>query len=226
MKQTRNSKNQVIIRRLFPLLISGLFMSAVLTLSACSVMDEASHSDDPLVPEPITEVRELTLFMSRSALSGTDFEQYKLIDDTTLFVECGKVKGGRFLPQIQKLYPLEASASETFTESLNALMASKTYQRNRFDAAGTNESIFSPGKFALTFRATNGRDEVTGDITTSVDGVVESKKSGERALFELATRLRKSYSSSEPTCSEEAFYGIPGSVEHLPFQNARSSDDN
>lgn len=201
-------------------------MSALLTLSACAIMDEKIHSDDPLVQEPITEVRELTLFMSRSALSGTDFEQYKLIDDTTLFVECGKVKGGRFLPHIQKLYPMETSASHTLTETLNALMASKTYQRSRFEAAGTNESVFSPGKFVLTFRATNGQEEVTGDITTSLDGVVESKKSGERALFQLATKLRKSYSSSEPTCSEEAFYGIPGSVEHLPFQNARSSDDN
>ena len=226
MKQTINTKNQLITRRLLPLLISGFFMSVLLTLSACSVMDETSHSKESVMREPITAVRELTLFMSRTALSGTDFEQYKLIDETTLFVECGKVKGGRFLPHIQKLYPMETSASHTLSESLNALIGSKTYQRNHFDAAGTNESVFSPGKFVLTFRATNGQEEVTGDITTSLDGVVESKKSGERALFELATKLRKSYSSSEPTCSENAFYGIPGSIEHLPFQNARSSDGN
>ena len=184
----------------------ALLILAIVGLPGCSTVQEA-----PLQPGQISSIRELTLFMSRTSLSSTDFEQYKLLNDETLFVECGEKKGGRFFPTIQKLYAVNKAATNDVKDALAYLVSSKTYQQNRFESPEESDSIFSPGSFSLRFSTESAQGAFTGNLTTTLDSLLDAKSAGEKALFRLAKSIRTSYSSSEPHCGEESFYGIPGS---------------
>ncbi len=184
---------------------NSLFLSLLFVLFGCS-----SATIDG-VPEHIspTEVRSVELFLSRSSMNKTEFEQLKLTAGN-LFAECGQIRAGRFYSESQGLEPLEVSDEQTIKVKATELLALIRENDPQLDGPGNNDSFFDPGQFYLTI---NG-DKSQTSIKTSLDSISEPTTESEKTLHDLATTLRSIAGSS--LCSNRTFYGI--GTEYRPSQ--------
>lgn len=185
-------------------LLTTLAASALLILPGCSTTN--------LSPVEAVQVKELSLLLSRTALSGTDFEQYKLASDGSLFIECGVIKGGRYIPTFQKLDELDDEHKQKLEHALATLLTTTNYQKNSFDSPGKHINIIDRGKFEVTFSADTESGLITNSVQTSLDSVADPTNPGERQLKELATQIRTGVSFYEPICNNREFYGLPGKL--------------
>lgn len=148
--------------------------------------------------------------MSRGSLTGTDFEQFKLLEGGQLFVECGVAKGGRFIPSYQTLDTLSPNNRASVEEQISVLLSTSTYRNNAFDSPGKSNSLFDPGKFELSFRMAERGERKAIDIKTSLDAVSDPTDKAEQALLKIAKLFREGVSTTDALCKNRDFYGIPG----------------
>lgn len=184
------------------ILKSLLCLLCLLTIHGCS--------SSSITPSQELEVSELTLFLTRRSLSGTDFEQYKLGAEGNLFVECGKISGGRFTPTFQKMDKLHSENRENLNNAISRMVNATNYKKKSFDNPGKNSSLFDPGKYKITFSATGTSSPVSGDVFTSLDSITEPTSPAEKELFNIATAIRTGVSFYDPICNNREFFGVPG----------------
>jgi len=154
------------------------------------------------VPPPDTQIASLDLFMTRSSLLSTDFEQYSLSDDG-LFSECGIIDHGRFVAKTQILSDLSSEERAAIVESAYGLQQMLGEKKPSFDPPGTKASPFDPGSFSL--KISLGGEEI--DVKTSFDAVVNGENRPTEKLRTLTKLLR--YSAAEG-CGANTFYGLRG----------------
>lgn len=165
------------------------------TLSACSTIKQAPPSVE-------NEKLSYQLYLSRSSMQGTDFEQYKLTPQG-LFYECGIIHRGRPEVKSQGIQALEGDALQGTRELAQKISADLgTTQPPLFDPPGSNAGFADPGKFLLSL--------VIGDqareVKTSLDGVEKARTRVEGHAKEFAESVRGSVTTS--LCGSHDFYGI------------------
>lgn len=186
-------------------------MRTILIFSLSLVMFGCSSATIEGVPNEITpsEVQSVELFLSRSAMNKTEFEQLKLTSGN-LFAECGLIRAGRFYAQSQGLEPLESNDENLIKEKATHLLSLLRENKPQLDGPGNNDSMFDPGQFFLTIEGKNSQTS----IKTSLDSISEPTTQSEKTLHDLATTLRGVAGSS--LCSNRTFYGI--GQEYRPSQ--------
>lgn len=159
----------------------------------------AGCSNSAPTPAPADfKVSSAELFLARSNLNDVDFEQYK-VDGNKLFVECGKILRGRYIPQQQQVF----SVTPTELESLNqcAWQVSR-YKSESYDKPGDNSSMIDPGQAYLSL----GSSEGSFQIKTSLDAVSAQTTLGDTAMYGIASNLRAL--AGGKLCTLQSFYGV------------------
>lgn len=154
------------------------------------------------MPPPDTQITSLDLFMTRSSLLSTDFEQYSLSEDG-LFSECGVIDHGRFVAKTQILSDLSPEERAAIIDSAYGLQQMLGEKKLTFDPPGTKASPFDPGSFSL--KVSLGGEDI--EVKTSFDAVVNGETRPTEKLRTLAKLLR--YSAAEG-CGANTFYGLRG----------------
>ncbi len=171
-------------------------------LGACS-------SSAPLAPHNITPPSGRTpiieLFLSRSSMTMTEFEQYKL-SSGHLYMECGEVRRGRFIAREQELTPVTNDALAPLHERIADLFASASRTDSTMETPGTNRSLLDPGIFLLSIELEGSG---TKNFKTSLDSVANAEQLLTQSLRKLASLIRGL--RSEIPCGNDSFYGIPRS---------------
>lgn len=154
-------------------------------------------STAPSLP-PDFKFQSIDLFLSRTNLTDTEFEQLKA-DHGKLFVECGKIRRGRFIPQAQNVFPLEPQIENELTQrSWNVLQ----FADRQFDKPGDNSSLFDPGQATLNLVTSTS----TLNLKTSLDAVSSKTGVQETAVYDLVSKMRSA--AGGELCSNKTFYGI------------------
>ena len=167
-----------------------LLIISLLFISACS-SNQASETSAP-VPQHIK------LYISRSSLYNTEFEQYTLSGDI-LFHECGKISNGRHQAGRQGVIKLENLTLEDLAQASAEVNESAMRNKEDLNKSGNNSDLFDPGVFQLEM------DGLNSEIKTSLDSVTAGTGPLERKLRNLAETIRKS--AEEKLCGKE-FYGL------------------
>jgi hypothetical protein len=149
-------------------------------------------------PPPDFRVESADLFLSRANLNETEFEQFK-VDGSKLFVECGKIRRGRFIPQQQQVFPVTA---EELAELSKRAWQVSLYKDQSFDEPGDNSSLIDPGQAYITLGFGNSSLE----IKTSLDAVSSQTSLGETALYSFVSNMRALAGGT--LCATKSFYGI------------------
>jgi len=142
------------------------------------------------------------LFLSRTSLEGTDFEQYKLLP-MGLFMECGTIRRGRSHSSEHDIVRLQPDALQS-----TQVVAAEIFQHMTggdppsADSPGNNSSLIDPGKFLLSVTM-NGK---TARVDTSLDYVQRDKTMLSEQAKKFAQLLRGSLQRSP--CGLADFYGI------------------
>lgn len=187
----------------------GFFIPALfIPLTSCSLSTPKAEGN--------VQVQELSLFMSRKSLSGTEFEQYKLGAGGDLFVECGKILGGRYIPTFQKMSALSPESQKQVNQALSIAVSTEKYKKGAFDKPGANSSFFDPGKFELSFAGSvapaTELQTLSGEVKTSLDSITEPSSVTEKELLKLAAAIRTGVNFYDPICNHREFYGVPGKL--------------
>ncbi len=169
-------------------------------LLSCSPVKTGS----PIVPR----VDSAEIIYSRTSLSGTEFEHYKLTPPL-LYYECGTIR--RSTPNIdqQDVLTLPAEAYEDLAAKVADILSYKTDKNETLPPAGDNSAFSDPGKFSLN---------ISGDTSLDVKGSFDSVSSRQGALaeklFQLVRAVRSTAAESRkaPPCSNAYFFGIPSSL--------------
>jgi hypothetical protein len=180
-----------------------LLLLTTLTFTACSTVVQV-----PVYPDP-APFKELNLLLTRTSASGTEFEQFKLGPEGDLFVECGKIRGGRYYADLQKFGMIPKPLVQDVQQNFLDILSANTFRTHPFDKPGNNSSLFDPGKFTLSFKTPNEKNE----IATSLDAVSEPKGTTEKKLNNIATLLRRSskeVTRGQSMCGNARFFGISG----------------
>lgn len=154
------------------------------------------------LPPPETTLTSLDLFISRSSLLSTDFEQYSLADNG-LFGECGVLEHGRFVPKTQTLSDLTPDKRDALVTTAYGLQQMIDEKHPAFELPGTKASPFDPGTFSL-------KAELGGtpfEVKTSFDSVVNGET---RATEQLRTLAKLVRDSAVDGCGANPFYGLRG----------------
>ena len=191
---------------LYNTLISSILIPTTLILTTLIF---TNCSSSPLAPTTITPVEftELSLFLSRKSLSKTEFEQFTLNNKKELFVECGRIKGGRHLPIIQELGVISQNKYSEIQKSLTMAIQDKPLHSTTFESPGDNDSLFDPGKFIFNYSTKESKEEAK----TSLDAIADADNKVELALLSLTSLIRKNsqtVAGNEPLCGNHSFYGI------------------
>lgn len=145
----------------------------------------------------------IELYLSRSNLSSTEFEQYKL-SAGKLFIECGKIVAGRATPETQALEDASADLLEAAKSAAAEITANDAAG---LEKPGDNSGLADPGLVRLTLAFDDGIET----IRTSLDSVTEPDSSIEREIHSLAVVLRGA--ASESPCGNTEFYGLGSGTE-------------
>lgn len=177
-----------------------LVSTCIIALSGCSLLfDRAPEAEIDLSPVSYQ------LYLTRSSLESTDFEQYKLLS-TGLFFECGSIHRGRSDTKDQGIWQIDPEALRaTQQAAFKILEHMKQMKRDSppaVDVPGTNAGLADPGKFLLTVRS----GDATAELKTSLDYVERDQAiiAGDAKRF--AQLLRSSL--AQPPCGNWDFYGI------------------
>jgi len=179
----------VVLRSVF---LSVLLFGVVLFGAGCSTTPAAAPAEVPL--------ETIELFMSRSTLTETEFEQYKL-SGSRLYHECGEIRRGRFVAEEQEVTSVEAAALghvKRASAELRQMMAAKQWL---LDEPGRSTDLIDPGQLYLTLTFTGEPIKVK----TSLDSISAAGKSAERKIKEIAELLR---AQGGVRCGNRSFYGI------------------
>ncbi len=173
--------------------LTGLFVGGALALlSGCA------PATPPAPPSP--PLKSLDLFMTRSSLTSTEFEQYSLSEDS-LFGECGVVERGKFIAQTQKVAALSPEMSAALAEASCAVLRSIEGRKLSFDPPGTKPSPLDPGAFALK----TGCGDTPVEVKTSFDTVVNGETKQTEALGKLTRLVRL---AAVEGCGGRTFFGL------------------
>ena len=142
----------------------------------------------------------LDLFMSRSSLTETEFEQYSISGDS-LFSECGLVERGRFVAKVQNVTTIAPDTASELVAATFAVHQLVKEKRPSFDPPGTKASPFDPGTYAL--KSSCGGEPL--DIKTSFDAVVNGETKPTAALGKLTKTLRLAAANG---CGGRNFFGL------------------
>jgi len=143
-----------------------------------------------------------TLYVSRSSLTTTEFEQYKLLP-SGLYSECGTIHRGRPETRQQTIEKIDADKvvkSGELARELFGVLSSLDH--SSVDAPGTSSGLADPGKYTLTVQL--GDKKV--DLTTSFD-FVERQRSSISARAYILTQMIRSM-PSRTLCGNQDFFGI------------------
>lgn len=168
-----------------------LFLSAALFFSACSTT---------VVPDRPQDFRftSAELFLSRTNLTETEFEQFNTTPNK-IFVECGRIVRGRFVPLAQNVFGVSEAEQERLREHAWVLLQ---YRDRSFDKPGDNSSMIDPGQLTLTLNTSSG----SAKFNTSVDSVSMQSSKQEAAMYQFVSAMRKAAGSA--LCGNKSFYGL------------------
>ena len=174
----------------------------IITLASVFALFGACSSTIDLTPLA-AELVDVELFMSRGSLTRSDFETYKLQDDS-LFVEYGPIVGGRFKPSSQDFITLTEELQAQLAASARESIELHTSREWMLDEPGRANSFADPGQYFLTVTLEDGSKHT---LRTSLDTVSEPSSALTRQLRDFAIALRAS--APEAPCGNREFYGIP-----------------
>ena len=158
-------------------------------------------SDTSLSNPPTVNVS-YELYMARASLTGTEYEQYKLLP-MGIYQECGIIRRGRSVVTQQGILTLPQSARADMTMLISALSERMlSNPPEHMPEPGNNADMFDPGKFLLTGFA----DGKPLSIKTSFDAVVNGSSEMEQVMARLAETARGI--SEEPPCKNTEFFGL------------------
>lgn len=158
-------------------------------------------SDVPLSVPPAVNFS-YELYIARASLTGTEYEQYKLLP-MGIYQECGLIRRGRSVVGQQGILTLPQSARAEMATLISALSERMlSNPPEHMPTPGTNADMFDPGKFLLTGYA----DGKPLSIKTSFDAVVNGSSELEQAMARLAETARGV--SETPPCKNIEFFGL------------------
>jgi hypothetical protein len=176
--------------RRFPLVV--LFW---VSLSGCFI-------DEALEPSAPVSNLSFELYLSRTALKGSEFEQYRLLP-VGMYAECGVLRKGRAVVVQQGIVDVSDDVREALTERASTIIdRMKKNTPQGLAAPGDNSDLFDPGKFLLGFTG----DGTNTRIDTSLDTVEGSATEREQNLRVFAELVRGILTKAP--CKNEVFYGI------------------
>jgi hypothetical protein len=217
----------IIRRRASPLAPLGT-IAAMLFLGSCSStltaeLGSAPESEGVLAAQssttssPSPENLRLGVYLARGSLFGSpEFEQYR-VSGSSLYVECGIIRGGRAVARAQDLLRLSPGAKEVL-QTLGQDLSSYVEKEKPSLAAPESGSLgfMHPGEATLQF--TQGtlhlKESGLAELKTTVDEVSSASNSSpvRKLVVGLRTIARESLKSKggseEPLCGNTSFYGI------------------
>ncbi|MCB0318787.1 MAG: hypothetical protein KDD56_08515, partial [Bdellovibrionales bacterium] len=132
------------------------------------------------------QIEATEIFMSRSNLTTTEFEHYKL-SNNNLFVECGKLNRGRYFPEQQNVFEVDSSNTKKILDLDRDFITEKVTNHLNLDKPGDNNNLFDPGIFNISI-STNKENF---DTSTSLDTISTPTAKAPKILKKIAAGLRQ-----------------------------------
>ncbi|MBN8549495.1 MAG: hypothetical protein J0M12_09285 [Deltaproteobacteria bacterium] len=170
--------------------------ATLLCLSLCGCFQVFTLEPTPAPTD--FRVVSVELFLARSNLNDVDFEQFK-VDGQKLFVECGKIMRGRYIPQQQQVFSVTPAELETLKQNTWDVTR---FKDNSYDKPGDNSSMIDPGQAYFSINLASESFQ----IKTSLDAVSSKTSLGDTELYALASNLRALAGGT--LCTLQSFYGI------------------
>ena len=176
--------------------------SALLAFGTISTTFSGCFSSDTPLSDPPTTNISYELYMARASLTGTEYEQYKLLP-MGMYQECGILRRGRSVVTQQDILALPQSVRGKMA-ALFAALSERMLSNppENMPTPGNNADMFDPGKFLLT-GFTDGKPL---SIKTSFDAVVNGSSEIEQVMARLAETARGV--SETPPCKNVEFFGL------------------
>ncbi|MCB0310486.1 MAG: hypothetical protein KDD42_04595 [Bdellovibrionales bacterium] len=154
-----------------------------------------TDTPSPSEAEPLPT---LQLFLSRSALGVTEFEQYNF-GEGILHQECGKIKRGRFIPEDEAISHLNAANLSELQQSVKEVLDLSDSEL-KLPSAGDNSSWADPGMLEIKIGTKN--------YHSSVDAISAGKGLAATKIKQFVEKIRRI--SNPKKCGNKTFYGIAG----------------
>lgn len=148
------------------------------------------------------------IFFSRSSLTKTEFEHYRL-GKSDLFYECGEIHRGSFLEDEQELAPIDEERLRKISEGFGDIAdyLAQNYPTQILIREGNDSGFADPGRFEISLQGSR-----TLELKGAFDPVADRQGLLEEKLFRVARLLRGI--PEKPPCGNRDFFGIPaGSAE-------------
>ena len=188
---------------LFYMLRKLLLCAAILSLTSCSYLFGTESGANPDgTPLTAPAPKSIELFLSRTSMTSTDFEQYKLSYNSVYF-ECGEIRRGRYLPRHQEFIDVASDLQQEIFSAANTTLDDRARNELALDPPGKNKNLADPGVFTLTIVPSSGETVI---LSTSLDSVTNRGRELERDMEKLARLLRKSAGNN--VCGSPSFYGL------------------
>lgn len=172
------------------------FAFFLISICACS---QTIKSESPF---PNSEIKNINIFLSRSSLGITEFEQFKLTGNSNLFYECGKINRGRYVPEVQEIKNIETASANEILSLTNDLLQAKEKTKSALEKPGNNGSLFDPGQLMMEINSKDSKSE----IKTSLDSISDAQTDLQIKIRALTRKFRSSTMSK--LCGNKEFYGI------------------
>ena len=174
---------------------------ATLFLFACSINTNIYNSENLPQISDNYKIKSLNLYINRSSLNSTDFEQYT-IDENVFIGECGNIKRNQHRANQQNIITLSENELKKLTTQILKIKNYSNITISLLPKQGNNSSLFDPGKFILKVDDNNDKFE----IETSLDAISDADPGLEKdllALTKLIRNLNKNF-----LCGLSEFYGV------------------
>lgn len=151
------------------------------------------------------KLKSIDLYLSRASLTRTEFEQFK-VSNNRLFIECGKVNGGKQAAEYQKFIDLDSSDLEEIKALSDTVVEFSRTHELMLDKPGSGSSMFDAGQFLLKIQLKDG----TNELNTSLNSVTSGSKTALKNLLSLAQKIREIAleESDEMLCTNRRFYEL------------------
>lgn len=163
-------------------------------LSSCSLFTTSP-------PPPPHTLETLSLYLSRTSLLQTDYEQYK-VSVPYLVMECGVIRRGKHVAAKQETIELDEDLQLRLSAPLWELLALLQGSGHRYPEPGKNSGMADPGQLFIEIVSDAGATA----IRTSLDAVSAPRSPYERKLLEAVRHVRGL--PAGPPCGMKDFYGI------------------